>query len=129
MTEAPAPYLVFATADAKDRLLNVMYSHRGAARAIKKYALIAQVFGVDAASDKSVNSKYDRSLRELIEQTNHEGGMICSSPAAGYWWADSLDDGLPAAEALERRAVTQLNNARNLLKNIKERYGGQMRLV
>jgi hypothetical protein len=129
MTEPQAPYLVFATVEAKDRLLNVMYSHRGAARAIKKYDLIDAVYGVNAASDKSVNSKYDRSLRELIEQTNHEGGMICSSPAAGYWWADSLDDGLPAAEALERRAVTQLTNARNLLKNIKAKYGGQMRLV
>lgn len=129
MSEAPAPYLVYATDDAKQRLSMIMRSHQGVKCAIKKADLLSAVYGPGAAQDKSYNNKFDRSLRALIEETNSEGGMICSSPAAGYWWADSLDDGLPAAEALERRALTQLTNARNLLKNIKSEYGGQLRLV
>lgn len=129
MTQLQADYLVYATDDAKQRLFMVMQSHQGIKRAIKKWDLVTAVYGPGAAVDRSSNNKYDRSLRALIEETNSEGGMICSSPSAGYWWADSLDDGLPAAEALEGRALTQLTNARHLLQNIKTRYGGQMRLI
>lgn len=48
----------------------------------------------------------------MIEEISAEGGMVCSSTRCGYWWAASLDDGLPAAESLEARALTQLENAR-----------------
>ena len=83
------------------------------------------MFGTEAAADKSYNNQYDRSLRAMIEELIQDGEPICSSPTAGYWYAASLEDGLPAAEQSKARAMTQLGNANRLAENIKKAYGGQ----
>jgi len=101
--------------------------HLGKGKAIRKRDLLKELFGADVAADESYNNLHDRELRGAIEEINHdEGGLICSSAADGYWWAESLRDGIKAAEANKSRALTQLHNAEQLVDNIKRQYGGQL---
>lgn len=126
----PNPYASKSSNEKKAELkLILMQSHLGQERAVKKVDLIRKLWGDAAANDQSYNSRFDRSLRAMIEELNHEGGLVCSSPSSGYWWADSLDDGLPAAQSLIARASVQMDNARTLEKNIVKAYGGQMALM
>ena len=113
----------------KSRLAWLMKSrHCGNAKAIKKRDLLVELYGTYAAEDESYNNAYDRTLRSMIEEINQEGGLICSSASGGYWWAESLDDGLEAAERNMNRALTQLENARRLANNLKAEFGGQLAL-
>jgi DNA-binding winged helix-turn-helix (wHTH) protein len=118
-----------ASYEKKMVLRQVLLQHQGQGKAVKKRDLIVALWGEEAARDESYNSRYDRSLRGMIEAINQEGGLVCSSPKHGYWWASSLEDGLPAAESLKGRALTQLENANRLVENIKAEFGGQLRLV
>lgn len=93
---------------------------------MKKRDLLREVFGAHAAADESYNNPFDRTLRGLIEEINAEGGVICSSARHGYWWAASLADGLSAAEANMGRALTQLENSKRLVDNLKREFGGQL---
>ena len=112
------------------RLLHILtHRHIGQAQAVKKADLLVEMFGPEAAADKSYNNQYDRSLRAMIEELIQGGQPVCSSPTDGYWYAASLEDGLPAAERAYSRATTQLHNALRLKKNILETYGGQMSLL
>ena len=112
------------------RLLYILtHRHVGQAQAVKKADLLVEMFGPESAADKSYNNQYDRSLRSMIEELIQGGQPICSSPTDGYWYAASLEDGLPAAERAYSRATTQLHNALRLKKNIIETYGGQMSLL
>ena len=112
------------------RLLHILtHRHIGQAQAVKKADLLVEMFGPEAAVDKSYNNQYDRSLRAMIEELIQGGQPICSSPTDGYWYAASPEDGLPAAERAYSRAMTQLYNAARLKKNILETYGGQMSLL
>ena len=109
------------------RLLHILtHRHVGQSQAVKKADLLVEMFGPEAAADKSYNNQYDRSLRAMIEELVQGGEPICSSPTAGYWYAASLEDGLPAAEQSKARAMTQLSNANRLTENIKKAYGGQL---
>ena len=112
------------------RLLYILtHRHVGQSKAVKKADLLVEMFGPEAAADKSYNNQYDRSLRAMIEELIQGGQPVCSSPTDGYWYAASLEDGLPAAERAYSRATTQLHNALRLKKNILETYGGQMSLL
>ena len=109
------------------RLLHILtFHHVGQSQAAKKADLLVEMFGPEAAADKSYNNQYDRSLRAMIEELIQGGQPICSSPTDGYWYAASLEDGLPAAEQSRARAMTQLSNANRLTENIKKAYGGQL---
>lgn len=111
----------------KMQLLDLMKRfHRGVNKSAKKSELIEELYGLEAAQDKSYNSRYDRSLRDMIEEINRDGGVICSDSTHGYWWADSIDDGIEAAEKNLARAFTQKKNAEQLIENLKREYGGQL---
>jgi len=113
----------------KTRLMWLMKTyHVGQGRAIKKKDLLLKLYGVQAAADESYNNLDDRELRAAIPEINLAGGLICSSASSGYWWAASLEDGLEAAERNMNRALTQLENARRLAKNLQAEYGGQLAL-
>jgi hypothetical protein len=113
------------------RLQYVMSTwHVGKEKAIKKRDLLTEIFGEGAGKNESYNNPYDRKLRSMIEELNHDhGGLICSTPDAGYFWASSLTEGLDAVEASNRRAVTQLDNAKHLERNLKNQFGGQLELL
>ena len=124
MTSAYTPH---NNPENRARLLHILtHRHIGQAQAVKKADLLVEMFGPEAAVDKSYNNQYDRSLRAMIEELVQGGEPICSSPTAGYWYAASLEDGLPAAEQSRARAMTQLSNANRLTENIKKAYGGQL---
>lgn len=111
----------------KYQLLDLMRRyHRGVDKSAKKSELIEELYGPEAAQDKTYNSRYDRSLRDMIEEINQEGGVICSDSTHGYWWAASIDDGIAAAEKNLARAFTQKKNAEQLIENLKREYGGQL---
>lgn len=103
--------------------------HTGVKSAAHKKQLLQEVYGDDIAEDESYNNRFDRYLRNMIEEINQEGGLICSSPREGYWWAASLKDGLDATEKNKGRALTQLENANKLIENLKTEFGGQLDLL
>lgn len=124
MTSAYTPH---NNPENRARLLYLLKSrHTGQGQSAKKSELLTEMWGADATADKSYNNQYDRSLRAMIEELVQGGEPICSSPTAGYWYAASLEDGLPAAEQSRARAMTQLSNANRLTENIKKAYGGQL---
>lgn len=103
--------------------------HKGQDKAATGNAIISELWGAQAADDKTYNSRYHRSLRIMFEEINQQGGLICSDSVNGYWWAADLKDGIGAAEKNEARAKTQLQNAQRLKENIVNAYGGQMELL
>jgi len=114
----------------KAKLIHLMTEfHTGEPKAAKKKKLLVELFGEGAEVDESYNNPLDRELRSLIEEIIQEGGLICSSPSRGYWWAESLKDGLTAAERNKKRALTQLRNAEKLEDNLQAAFGGQLPLI
>lgn len=114
----------------KDKLTHLMKEfHTGEAKAAKKKVLLVELFGKEAVEDESNNNPFDRDFRALVEEIIQDGGLICSSPSRGYWWAASLKDGLTAAEGNKKRALTQLKNAEKLEENLKKQFGGQLPLM
>lgn len=114
--------------EAKETLVGTLtQEHCGKIHAIKSNDLVAKIFGPGASQDKSYNSYHGRILREMIEElVRDRGALICSDTENGYWWASSLSDGLPAAKKHTERAMTQLRNARQLDRNLRRHFGGQM---
>jgi hypothetical protein len=101
--------------------------HVGMDKAIKKKDLLVEIYGPYAVEDQSYNNPYDRELRNMIEELNHDhNALICSTPSDGYFWASSLSEGLSAVEASTRRAATQMDNAHHLERNLKQAFGGQL---
>lgn len=120
----------YANEKKKEELkLLLQLRHKGQEKAATGNTLIAELWGLEAAQDRTYNSRYHRSLRTMIEEINQAGGLICSDSVSGYWWAADLKDGMPAAEKNKARALTQLENAKRLEENIVNAYGGQMGLL
>lgn len=114
----------------KGQLIYLMKArHFGEENAAHKKQLLQEFYSVRVAENESYNNLFDRELRSMIEEINQEGGLICSSPKSGYWWAASLKDGLAAAEKNQSRALTQLGNATKLVENLKHEFGGQLELL
>lgn len=101
--------------------------HFGQMRSAKKEQLMKEMFGMNKGE-----ANYDsteRTLRMGIELANQENGaLIVSDTVNGYWWAASLEDGLEPAERNMSRARTILDNAKKLVENLKDSYGGQIGL-
>lgn len=110
-------------------LFHLKRYHTGKSNAAKKRDLLAALFSGDAARDESYNNILDRKLRKMIEELIGEGQPICSSAQCGYWYAASLGDGMESVKENKSRALTQLENVKQLEQNILAEYGGQMRLV
>jgi hypothetical protein len=114
----------------KTRLIRLMRDqHTGREMAAHKRDLLREFYSVRVAENESYNNLFDREIRLLIEEINQGGGLICSSSTDGYWWAESLVDGLPFAERNRSRALTQLGNAERLVDNLKSEFGGQLPLI
>ena len=114
------------TADEKlaERLSRILKSgHSGQGRAATSYILANELFGM------FIPKNADRTIRDAVEKINAAGGLVCSSPACGYWWAQSLEDGLPAAEKKLHRAQVQLINAKKLENNLKYSFSAQEPLL
>lgn len=110
MTTAYAPQ---NTPENRARLESIMrHRHSGQGRAAKSY-----------------NNLYDRSLREMFDEINAHGGLVCSDSVRGYWWAESLEDGLPAARQKIARSANIIESGRVLERNILDAYGGQLSLL
>lgn len=118
-------------ADTKTRheLVYLMQArHSGKPNAAIGSSIVRELWGDEAAADRTYNSRYLRSLRVMIEEAINEGALICSDSASGYWWATSLED-IEAAERNIKRALTQKENAEKLKKNISKAFGGQLGLL
>lgn len=117
-------YTPYATTKIKGDLIYLIESrHRGQHNAAFGAKLIAEMWGEEAASNKTYNNRYHRSLRAMIEEAVHEGALICSDSTHGYWYADSLQDGMPAAESNLDRANKMRKNAETLIGNLMRTYG------
>lgn len=123
--ETQATYSPYADTKTKNDLKFIMQMrHKGNKNAAKGSQLIAELWGEDAAKDKSYNSRYHRSLRTMIEEINtSDKGLICSNSTDGYWWASDLQDGMVAAENNLNRAQTMEKNAKTLMGNLMNEYG------
>jgi hypothetical protein len=104
------------------RVRSILEGRHGQTQGIKSKRLTFLVFG-------QYNHNLERAVQNAITDiNNNDGGLICSDTVHGYWWADSLNDGLPAAERRVSRALTQLHNAKILKENIRRHFGGQMEM-
>ena len=85
------------------------FFHVGKKHAIKKRDLLRELCGTEAAENESYNNVDDRKVRGMIETLiNDFGALICSSPDAGYWWAENLDDGMLATQPCARAKCTRV---------------------
>jgi hypothetical protein len=100
---------------------SLRFHHQGQQNAIKSKDLTIAVFG-------KCNHNLERAVQKAITYINLHGGVICSNTSDGYWWADSLADGLPAASRRVSRALHQLRNARVLKENLQRYFGGQQEM-
>jgi hypothetical protein len=122
-------YAIHANPKTKSDLAYLIQSrHFGRENSAHGYQIVKELWGEEAAQDKTYNSRYLRSLRVMIEEAINDGALICSDSTAGYWWASSTKD-VEAAERNVKRALTQKQNAEQLIKNIKKVYGGQLGLL
>lgn len=102
--------------------------HQGRKQAATKGTLIFELFGIGRGDAEYETT--ERMFRRCVELADAEhGGLIVSDAVAGYWWAESLDDGLEPAEKNMLRARTIHDNAKKLVENLKAEYGGQMGLL
>ena len=107
-----------------ERLIEILfYLHTGQGQAITTNNLVLEVFGSVVPRDAG------RTIRDAVDKINKAGGLICSSPACGYWWAQSLEDGLPSAEKKLHRAQVQLLNAKKLENNLRYSFSRQETLL
>lgn len=107
----------------------VRLHHIGKKSGIKKRDLLRELYSEAAARDESYNNPYDRALREMIKELNHDhGALICSTSKDGYFWASSLGEGLRTVERDEKRARTQLDNTSHLRRNLQQAFGGQLEM-
>lgn len=103
---------------------HIKRNHMGIDKAAKKDQLINEMFPTLREGEYG---NTERILRKAIEEANQgHGALIVSDTVHGYWWAASLSDGLEPAEKNMARARTILTNAKKLVDNLKETYGGQM---
>lgn len=127
--QIPLSATVIATGTGLLRLRKILRErHCGKENAVKTDALLMELFKEPQAGFHYGNL-YGRALRAMIEDLNNHGDIICSDTAHGYWWASSLEDGLPAAKARLKRAGTQFKNARKLTDNLRRHFGGQIDLT
>ncbi len=109
------------------QLLNLIQSHVGEDRRVKRRDLLEDLFGLEAAQDESNNNPWDREMREMIQELNRDyGALIVGSPKGGYFWGSSLAEVLKSVETQMKGARTQLVNAAHLKANAKRCFGGQL---
>ena len=114
------PHSVQADDALLERLIDILRAnHRGQGRAVNSADLVLELYG--PISPRGA----DRTIRDAVEKINNAGGLVCSSPASGYWWAASLEDGLPAAQKKLHRAEVQVVNAKRLANNLEMSFGQQ----
>jgi hypothetical protein len=114
------PVSVLAGDDLVGSLTDILKKfHTSQARAVVSATLAHEIFGLFVPKDA------ERTIRDAVEKIIEQGGLVCSSPACGYWWAESLDDGMPAAQKKLHRAQVQLVNAKKLEHNLMNSFPTQ----
>lgn len=119
------PYFSFTELEKRKLVVIMRGNHNGKDNAVKIADLLTEMFGAEAAADRTTTNPQNRKLRAMIEEINNQGGLICSSSYHGYWWAKDLDDGLSSVKENKGRALTQLENVNVLERNITKTFSGQ----
>jgi hypothetical protein len=106
----------------------ILLSHKGKDQRISRWQLVEEIFGREAAANRSNNNPYDRRIREAIERWRVHDLIVSSSGVAGYWIAADLDDVEAIAAEYVSRSREMEEKARNLRKRGAEVYGPQIPL-
>ena len=93
---------------------------------ISRQELVRKVFGAWALNDQSNNNRFDRMIRQAIEDLREEMLICSSSGTDGYWLAETLQDVEEIAGEYERRSKSMLTKASLIRKRGIERLGPQL---
>jgi hypothetical protein len=108
---------------------HILSFHKGKDNPVSRWELVERIFGRDAAANRGNNNPFDRQIRQVIEKYRVVDLIVSSSGSAGYWLAEDMDDIETIAVEFDKRAMTELEKARNLRKRGIDRFGGQMSLI
>lgn len=95
----------------RDRLLEVLADHVGAANGLNIEQLVAAMVHPHAEGKllaKVAAAAWSRNVRELVMQLRLEGQHVCAHPRSGYYLAANGDELNEACEFLYDRAMTSL---------------------
>jgi hypothetical protein len=110
------------------KVRSILSFHKGKANAVSRWQLVEQVFGREAAANRSNNNPFDRQIRIVIEKYRDIDFICSSSGQAGYWIAESMEDVEIIIQDYENRSRTMEEKARNLRKRGIETFGPQIAL-
>lgn len=108
---------------------SILSFHKGKHNPVSRWELVERIFGREAAANRGNNNPFDRQVRTVIEKYRVVDLIVSSSGSAGYWLAEDMDDIETIAVEFDKRAMKELEKARNLRKRGIERFGGQMELL
>lgn len=108
------------------RVRAILLTHKGKENRISRWQLVEEVFGREAAANRSNNNLYDKRIRDAISKWRDHDLIVSSSGVAGYWIAADMDDVETIASEYVSRSREMEEKARNLRKRGAEVFGPQM---
>ena len=107
-------------------VLSILSFHKGKEQRISRWQLVEQIFGRQAAADRSNNNPYDRKIRMAIEKNRDQYLIVSSSGIGGYWLAADLDDVELIAQEYVDRSRKMEERARNIRRRGWDAFGTQI---
>ena len=111
-------------------ILIALSNHQGRRNRAEKWMLIETVFCVQIPkAERNPNNYYDRQFRSAISTMRHNGLLVGSDSAGGYWLLEGIDEVLDVADQFRRRAKDLLHSASKLESTGRSVFGSQRRLL
>jgi hypothetical protein len=114
--------------DVERDVRSILSFHKGKENAVSRWQLVEQIFGREAAANRSNNNPFDRQIRQVISDWRDIDFIVSTSGQEGYWIAADYADVELLASEYEKRALNMLEKKSNLLKRGLERFGPQIEL-
>jgi len=111
-----------------ERVRFILTFHKGRDHRISRWQLVENIFGREAAANRSNNNLFDRRIRDVISECRDIDLIVSSSSLDGYWLATDMNDIEVIAAEYVSRAREMEERARNLRQRGGEMFGPQMNL-
>jgi hypothetical protein len=113
-----------------EKIRAILADHRGFDNRITRADLVAAVFGLSAAADKSNNNNYDRRVRAAIAEVRDVDLIVSTTKrGGGYYLAADLIEANRIAEDYVKRSRVMERKARAVRENARRKFGRQLDML